>query len=145
MKYLFFDDSWRKGSETTFSIDQLVASSVRARQDSPGLKRKDMLSCLLHYRSEERESITDPAATMGCASILVGGSDSTVRTMAHVVDFVSRDGELQDRLQVELDAVFPGTMDDSWIPPYFETSKMPLLNAVLKEVLRVRPTFIYGA
>jgi benzoate 4-monooxygenase len=77
-------------------------------------------------------------------SFIVGGSDTTSSTMTNFMDFVSRDSKLQDDLWRELCNAFPGPRNPSWVAPEDLSGKLPLLNAILKEVMRLRPTSSTG-
>jgi benzoate 4-monooxygenase len=64
--------------------------------------------------------------------------------MAHVMDFVSRDQVLQEEIWKELCEAFPGERGEEWVANVGVVGRLPLLNAVLKEVLRIRPTTAQG-
>lgn len=42
-------------------------------------------------------------------AMIIAGSDSTAASVLHFVDYLSRDDELQRKVQGELDTFFPGT------------------------------------
>jgi benzoate 4-monooxygenase len=64
--------------------------------------------------------------------------------MANFIDFVSRDADLQHRIQQEIDMIFPGEPSDDWVPSDKRLNELPLLLATLREVMRFRPTSATG-
>lgn len=59
--------------------------------------------------------------------------------MANIFDFITRDDAIQQRLVDEIDTAFPRKMDVDWVPSNSDLVGMPCLNAVMREVMRVRP------
>lgn len=64
--------------------------------------------------------------------------------MTNIFDFVARHDVVQQRLVNEIDTAFPGKMDADWVPSVGDLVNMPFLNAVMREVMRVRPTSSTG-
>lgn len=64
--------------------------------------------------------------------------------MTNFIDFVSRDADLQNRIQHEIDMIFPGEPSDDWVPSEKELNELSLLIATLREVMRFRPTSATG-
>ncbi|GAB7329000.1 hypothetical protein MBLNU13_g00853t2 [Cladosporium sp. NU13] len=64
--------------------------------------------------------------------------------MTNIFHFIARDDALQQRLVDEMNATFPGKMDGDWVPSTSDLVNMPFLNAVMREVMRVRPTSSTG-
>ena len=64
--------------------------------------------------------------------------------MTNIFDFITRDDAIQQRLVDEIDTAFPRKMDADWVPSNSDLVNMPFLNAVMREVMRVRPTSSTG-
>ena len=144
MKHFPIDPFWRKGLSAKTSLEQLGRTSFHQRKASPK-DNNDLLSLLFAAKDANTGgSLPDEYIIAEAISFLVGGSDTTSSTMTHFVDLVSRDRSIQIKLQTELDEAFPGTMDEDWVSPDAVVSKLPLLNAVLKETMRMRPTSSTG-
>jgi benzoate 4-monooxygenase len=77
-------------------------------------------------------------------SFIVVDSDTTSTTMTNFVDIVSRSDNLQKSLQEELDNAFLGKMPMDWVTSFKEVEKLPVLNAMLRETMRNRPTTATG-
>jgi hypothetical protein len=57
--------------------------------------------------------------------------------MIHFLGLVSHYGDIQRQLQDELDAAFPGDIADDWVAPDFVVNSLPVLDAALKESIRI--------
>ncbi|KAM4835527.1 steroid 21-hydroxylase [Thomomys bottae] len=75
---------------------------------------------------------------MAMVDLFIGGTETTATTLSWAVAFLLHHPEIQQRLQNELDLELgPGT-SGSHIP-YKARMRLPLLNATIAEVLRLRP------
>lgn len=141
MKYMYFDPFWSAGLRAASNLASLGRAAYFDRKDvsSP---QKDLLSYL--FAAKGNGDVGEQEIIAESISFIVGGSDTTSSTITHFIDFVSRDRALQEKLQEELDSTFPGMQDLDWVPNYQSLKDLPLLNAALKEVMRVRPTSSTG-
>ena len=146
MAYMPFDAFWRQQTSSMKHLKTLAVSSCTERKRLANYDRKDLLSYLLSAKSEDGNPLPEVAIISESAPFIIGGSDSTANTIVHFIDLVSRDPEIQKRLQAELDDAFakPTVELEAWVPLEAETSKLPYLNATLKETLRIRPTAAAG-
>ena len=107
--------------------------------------RKDLLSLLFNARDPDTgNGLQEKEVIAESISFIVGGSDTTSTSMTNVVDIVSRDEAIQRSLQEELDGAFPGEMSSSWVPDFKAIENLPVLNAVVRETMRFRPTSATG-
>ena len=95
-------------------------------------------------KDQRKEPLTDEEIIAESISFIVGGSDTTSSTMTNIFDFISRDGAVQQRLVDEINATFPGNVEADWVPSNSDLINMPFLNAVMREVMRTRPTSSTG-
>lgn len=93
---------------------------------------------------KDKEPLTDEEIIAESISFIVGGSDTTSSTMTNIFDFIARDDDIQQRLVDEINTAFLGKIGDDWIPLNSDLVNMPFLNAVMREVMRVRPTSSTG-
>jgi benzoate 4-monooxygenase len=144
MRFNFLDSFWIDGLRAVANLGQIGLGAYGRRKHDPE-PRSDLLSHIFNAIDEETgRPLPEAEIIAESTSFIVGGSDTTSSTITNVLDFISRDETLQKRLTDEVDATFPGKMDDNWSPPNSSFTKMPYLNAVLREVLRVRPTSSTG-
>lgn len=140
------DPFWSQGMRGTQALAAIGTKAYFKRRDqATSTSRKDLLSLLFNAKDpdmgnalEEKEIIAESI------SFIVGGSDTTSTSMTNVVDIVSRDEAIQRRLQEELDGVFPGQMAADWVPDFKTIESLPVLNAVVRETMRFRPTSATG-
>jgi benzoate 4-monooxygenase len=139
------DPFWSQGMRGTQALAAIGTKAYFKRRDQATSSRKDLLSLLFNAKDpdtgnalEEKEIIAESI------SFIVGGSDTTSTSMSNVVDIVSRDEGIQWRLQEELDGAFPGEMAADWVPEFKAIENLPVLNAVVRETMRVRPTSATG-
>lgn len=146
MKYNYLDSFWSSGLRATANLEKIGRAAYLARKNSDDASREDLLSFLFKAKdADTKASIPQEEIVAEAISFIVGGSDTTSSTMTNFIDIVSRDQPLQRRLQAELDEVFRDVQrDDDWIAEDKIAGSLPLLNATLKEVMRVRPTSAIG-
>ena len=145
MKYFYLDPFWYNGLRSVSNLGAVGTAAFQKRKAKSSSERKDLMSFLLNAKDPdtggslpEKEIIAEAIAFIG------GGSHTTSHTMTHFMDFVSRDRKLQDEIWKELFEAFPRPMDPNWVAPDEVASRLPLLNATLKEVMRFRPTSSTG-
>jgi benzoate 4-monooxygenase len=103
------------------------------------------LSFLFNARDPDTESfLSETEIIAESISFIVGGSDTTSSTMANVVDILSRSPEIQKQLANELDNTFPGRMSAGWVADFQNVNQLPVLNAVVRETMRLKPTSSTG-
>ena len=146
LKSVPLDPWWARGRQGAMKLASLGTESYfKRKSQSSEISRKDILSFLLNAKDPhtggalpEREVIAESI------SFLVGGSDTTSTTMTTFVDIVSRFAAVQDCLREELDKAFPGQMPPDWVASFKEVEALPVLNAILRETMRLRPTSSTG-
>ena len=144
MKYCFFDLFWYKGLRAKANLEKYGREAYE-RRCSEGTERQDLLSFLLCAKDPDSgERLDSEEIVAESISFIIGGSDTTSSTMTNFVDIVSRRPEIQLKIQQELDAAFPGPLQEDWVADAETTDKLPLLIATLREVMRFRPTSSTG-
>ncbi|KAI1505314.1 cytochrome P450 [Biscogniauxia marginata] len=144
MKYHPFDSFWSHGLRATSNLEKIGREAFHDRKKS-NEGRKDLLSYLFAATDPDtKQPIKEEEIIAESISFIVGGSDTTSSTMTNFIDIVSRNRLLQTRLQDELDSKFPGEPIETWVPSENEVSGLPFLLAVLREVMRFRPTSATG-
>ncbi|KAJ5861995.1 cytochrome P450 [Penicillium solitum] len=144
MKYFFLDPFWPNGLRATSNLAAIGTQAYYGRKDQKN-SRHDLLSFL--FKAKDPESggpLSEKEIIAESISFIVGGSDTTSSTMTNVVDIVSRSPEVQRQLQSELDQAFPGVMESDWVADFQTANRLPVLNAVLRETMRFKPTSATG-
>lgn len=70
------------------------------------------------------------------AALLIAGSDTTSMTLVYLTYLMALDTNIQKKLQAELDQHFN---DPDYLPFSAELDRLPYLNAVIKEIIRLNP------
>ena len=149
MKYFFLDPFIYNGLRVLTNLGQVGTSAFERRLarreagDSAG--RNDLMGFLLNAKDPDTGApLRQQEIVAEAISFIGGGSHTTSVTVTAVMDFVSRDAALQEEVWRELCEAFPGERGPDWVASEAEVARLPLLNAVLKEVLRIRPTTSIG-
>ena len=100
----------------------LFAEIQRRRQDPKIASRNDILSMLVQARYQDGSGLTDQAVRDEMITLLLAGHETTATSLAWSIDLLLHHPDVMARLQGEIAAG-----DDTY------------LDAVIKEVLRVRP------
>lgn len=144
MKYFFLDSFWPKGLRATSKLASIGKNAYYQRKDTED-ERKDLLSFLFKAKDPEtKQPLTEQEIIAESISFIVGGSDTTSTTMTNVVEIVSRLPNIQKHLQLELDTAFPGRMSANWVADSQTVTQLPILNAVVRETMRLKPTSSTG-
>jgi benzoate 4-monooxygenase len=149
MKYFFFDPFFYNGLRVLTNLGQVGTSALKKRlakkEAGEDEGRKDVMGFLLNAKDPDGGGPLRQQEIMAEAiSLIGGGSHTTSVTMTHVMDFVSRDQVLQEDLWKELSDTFLGERGVDWVANEGVAGRLPMLNAVLKEVMRIRPTTSTG-
>ncbi|KAF2501404.1 cytochrome P450 [Lophium mytilinum] len=145
MKYVRIDPFFYKGLRSTASLEAIGRAAFGKRKEDTSTARKDLMSFLLNAKDPDTgDRLPDKEILAEAISFIVGGSDTTSSTMTNFMDFVSRDQKLQADIYTELLEAFPGSQDSDWVASEEVSGKLRLLNATLKEVMRLRPTSSTG-
>jgi cytochrome P450 len=106
----------------------------RAEGDRDGTPRGDVLAMLLAARDEAGEPMTDAELRDELVTLLVAGHETTATMLCWAMDFLLGDERVLAKVRRELvDARAGGELEVAAVV------KLPYLDAVIKEVLRLRP------
>jgi benzoate 4-monooxygenase len=144
--YMFLDPFFPKGAKAVSDLGQICTAAVNRRKMSTGTTdRRDILSYLLEAQDPDTaEPLQDKELTMEALSIFIGGSDTTSNTISHAIDQLSRHKDTMIKLQKELDQAFPKSLPCDFVPDFKDVDRLPYLDAVIHETLRLRPTVSFG-
>ncbi|KAJ6031512.1 hypothetical protein N7540_002244 [Penicillium herquei] len=144
MKYFFLDSFWPRGLRATSNLAYIGKSAYFQRKNQES-SRKDLLSFLFNAKDPDTgAALSENEIIAESISFIVGGSDTTSSTMTNVVDIVSRMPEIQQQLQWELDQAFPSPISGIWVADFQTVNQLPILNAVVRETMRLKPTSSTG-
>ncbi|KAG4413069.1 hypothetical protein IFR04_013791 [Cadophora malorum] len=146
MKYFRIDPFFYNGLRSTANLEAIGRAAFGKRKaETSSAQRKDLMSFLLNAQDPDNGGpLPDEEVIAEAISFIVGGSDTTSSTMTNFMDFISRDQEIQSQIFAELLEAFPGPLGPGWVASEEVAGKLPLLNASIKEVMRLRPTSSTG-
>ncbi|MBC7173449.1 MAG: cytochrome P450, partial [Polyangiaceae bacterium] len=114
-------------------LDQTVARIVDERRRSP-CDRGDVLSVLLAARDDNGDSMTDRLLRDEVMTLLLAGHETTANALSWCVYRLARDPAVRERVENEVDAVV-----GERAPTHEDLPRLPFLEAVLKETMRLHP------
>ncbi|MBD2522338.1 cytochrome P450 [Nostoc sp. FACHB-133] len=123
---------WGKQMRRQQAADELIYEEIRERQKQPDPSRTDILSLLMAARDEAGQPMTDEELRDELMTLLVAGHETTATALAWAFYWIQKIPSVRQKLLQELDSLGdnpdPGTI-----------FKLPYLNAVCSETLRIYP------
>lgn len=128
-----------KGTGENYNVEfanQQIAE--RRARSKPTEGPPDFVTKFLEAHAQDPQNFTNYNILMGCLSNIVAGSDTTSITLSSIIYHLCKSPVAVHQLREEIDALAKdGTVSD---PVTFkEAQKMPCLQAVIKEGLRIHP------
>jgi cytochrome P450 len=116
--------------------DALVHRQIARRREGQRAGRDDVLTLLLDARDEQGQPLSDGELRDELMTLLVAGHETTATMLCWALDLLLSHPAALDRLLAELRSAGRGGEP---VPPPDELAKLPYLDAVIKESLRLRP------
>jgi cytochrome P450 len=128
-----------------FTERQIIKARSSAKSNDPldvdnekGSTAQTFLSKFLARNSEAPDSFTDYHILIGCGMNMGAGSDTTGISLSAIMYYLLKNSDCMKRLQAEVDEV-DRRGELSTNPSLKEGQKLPYLQAVIKEALRMHP------
>ncbi len=109
---------------------ELAASPERAARPA------NMLEALLVARDEPDSGFTDEHVVGNAITMVFAGEDTTSNTIAWLLNFVARHGDVAGAIRCEADAVLG---DDMVLQDFAGLENFPYLDAATNEAMRLKP------
>ncbi|WP_375512059.1 cytochrome P450 [uncultured Nostoc sp.] len=126
---------WGKQMRLQQEADELIYEEIRERREQPDSSRTDILSLLMAARDEAGQPMTDQELRDELMTLLVAGHETTATALAWALYWIHKLPSVRQKLLQELDSLADNP-DPSTI------FKLPYLNAVCSETLRIYPVAI---
>jgi unspecific monooxygenase len=123
---------WGRFIRLKKQITQLIYDEIRERRTQFDLSRTDILTLLMSARDEEGLPMSDAELHDQLITLLMGGHDTTTTALVWALYWIHYLPEVREKLLQELDSLG----DD---PEISDVAKLPYLNAVCSETLRIYP------
>jgi cytochrome P450 len=119
---------WPRYQAAARVVDRLIYAMVAERRLAAA--KDDILGLMLAARSEDGTPLSDSELRDELITLLIAGHDTSSAALSWAVHWLARSGGVRETLQAEVDAC-SGSAED--------LAKLPYLDAVCKETLRLRP------
>lgn len=132
---------YRQGSEAVENLAGIAVAAVAKRLTTP-TDRVDLLSKLQEGRDDEGKPMGREELTAEALTQLIAGSDTTSNSSCAISYYIALHPHVQEKLQKELDEA--STTEDDAVFTYEQVKRLPYLEAVINEGLRVHSTSSLG-
>ncbi len=112
-------------------LDDLLYVEIQERRDNPDASREDILSLMMAATDEQGQPMTDKEMRDELMTLLVAGHETTASSLTWAFYWIHHLPEVKAKLLAEIDTV--DSQDLTTI------SKLPYLNGVCAETLRIYP------
>jgi cytochrome P450 family 110 len=112
--------------------NQLIYAEIAERRENLDATRTDILSLLMAARDETGQAMTDEELRDELMTLLTAGHETTATALTWAFYWIHKNPPVKAKLLAEIDSL-GGEFDTSAI------SKLPYLNAVCNETLRIYP------
>ncbi len=124
---------WGRFLRQRKQLDELLYQEIRERRTQAESGGEDILSLLLLARDENGQAMTDEELRDELMTMLFAGHETTATALAWALYWIHYLPEVREKLLAELN-----TIDMQNAEP-MEIAKLPYLNAVCSETLRIYP------
>lgn len=121
---------WARFRRLSRQCEELVCGELAARR-SESAAREDILSLILSARYDDGSAMSDRQIFETLMTVIVAGHETTAMAIAWALWFVHRDAAVLKRLNDAFAAIDPTDIE--------AIAKLPYLDAVCQETLRIRP------
>ncbi|KAF3890946.1 MULTISPECIES: cytochrome P450 [Nostocales] len=123
---------WGRFLRNRAKVHQLLQEEIQERREKPDASRTDILSLLMAATDEDGQPMTDEELRDELVTLLTAGHETTATALTWAIYWIHKLPEVKEKLQAELDSL-SARLD------YSTVLKLPYLNAVCCETLRIYP------
>ena len=123
--------SWRKFSAASEKLDRFLLEKIKQVRRTPQANSHDILSTLAAFTLSNGQQWTADELCAQLRTLLFAGYETTATTLAWAIFYIYSRPEIQVKLLAELQSSANLSIED--------IVKLPYLDAVCKEVLRLKP------
>jgi unspecific monooxygenase len=128
---------WGRFLRLRQELDDIIYAEIHERQLQPDPSRTDILSLMMAARDEVGEAMTDIELRDELMTLLVAGHETTASSLAFALYWIHSQSGVREKLLAELDSL-------GETPDANAIFKLPYLNAVCSETLRLYPVAMLG-
>ncbi|KAI1380425.1 cytochrome P450 [Hypoxylon crocopeplum] len=133
---------FKKGGDSPLA--RVGLAKLQARKTTlDQIKRQDLCQKFLEGQAKYPEDVSQDEVLGIIMSTIGAGADTTAGTLAYTLFLLAKCPAAKEKLQQELDeALRTGALNK--LPKWTEANKLPYLEAVLKESMRILPIAAWG-
>ncbi|KAH9932186.1 cytochrome P450 [Fomitopsis serialis] len=128
---------YRKGNEAVQRLAGIAIAQVAKRLTTP-TDRSDLLGKLQEGKDDEGNPMSREELTAEALTQLIAGSDTTSNSSCAITYHLAANPLVQQKLQHELDEALGS--DDDPVSTFEQVKRLPYLEAVINEALRIHST-----
>lgn len=117
------------------AIDEAIYQEIATRRTEDHSQRQDILSLMMSARDEAGSAMKDSELRDELMTLMLAGHETTATAIAWGLYWIHRDPEIKAKLRSEI-----ASLGANFDP--MELAKLPYLDAVCKETLRIYPVAI---
>ncbi|KAI0336705.1 cytochrome P450 monooxygenase pc-bph [Cubamyces sp. BRFM 1775] len=129
---------YSKGNQAVQRLAGIAVAAVAQRLASPPSDRRDLLAKLQEARDDNGNPMGRAELTAEALTQLIAGSDTTSNSSCAITYYLAKHQRVQEKLQKELDEELAGV--DAPIVDFEQVKRLPYLEAVINETLRIHST-----
>jgi cytochrome P450 family 110 len=122
----------RHALDWQIEADNLLYEEIRDRRENPDASRSDILSLLMAAQDEDGNPMTDVELRDELMTLLVAGHETTATAIAWAIYYIHKYPRIKSQLLGELESIGKNPDENAIF-------KLPYLNAVCNETLRIHP------
>jgi cytochrome P450 len=128
---------WGKFIHQKRQLDELLIAEIQQRRHHPVIGATDVLSLMMLAQDEAGQPMTDAELRDELMTLLFAGHETTASAIAWGMYWIHSTPSVYEKLMSELASLNQGLEPDA-------ITKLPYLNAVCLETLRIYPVVILG-
>ncbi len=117
------------------AIDEAIYQELATRRTQDNSQRQDILSLMMSAKDEAGEGLKDIELRDELMTLMLAGHETTATAIAWTLYWVHRHPEIKTKLEAEIASLGAD-------PDPMEIAKLPYLDAVCKETLRIYPVAV---
>lgn len=121
----------RKIKKARALLDEVLLELIRQKRAAPG---RDLLSHLIALQDDEGRGLSDAQLRDEAMTLFLAGHETTALALTYIFHLLATHPEIYDKLRSEVDSVLAGHK-----PTHEDAPKLPYVNAVIREGLRLYP------
>ncbi len=123
---------WGRFLRQQKQIDQLIYAEIKERRSHPDSSRSDILTLLMSARDEQGQPMTDQELRDELLTLLIAGHETTASALTWALYWIHSLPEVHEKLLTEINSLSHPSDPTA-------LAKLPYLNAVCQETLRIYP------